>query len=495
MTVYLVGAGPGDPGLITRRGAELLARAEVVVHDRLVPAALVDLAPPGALRVDVGKRPGWAQRQDEINALLVEHGRRWRVVVRLKGGDPFVFGRGGEEAQALAAAGVAYEVVPGVSAAFAVPAAAGVPVTHRGLSSSVAVVTGRVGEETGGPDWESLAAAGTVVVLMGMEHRAEIARRLVAGGRDPHTPVLVAQWGTTDRQQVVRTTLSELAGVALGAPATIVVGDVAALELTGAPRTAAGALAGRHVVVTRARQRSASLVAVLEAAGATVQQLPVVRTAAPDDGGAALRESLAGIAGTDWVVFTSAVAVERVLAELHDARDLAGTQLAAVGPATAAALRAGGLVADLVADPPDAAGLVATMPEAPEGGRVLYPAAAVTSGELAPGLATKGWQVDEVTAYRTAPLVLGDGSPGTVRAEELDRAARADAVVFTSPSTLEAFVSLMGERTSPPVVVCIGPVTAAAARARGLAVAAEAPAPDVEGLASALVTAFDTRPR
>ncbi len=237
MTVYLVGAGPGDPELLTLRGARLLGRADVVVHDRLVAPELLELAPAHAVRVDVGKTPGRPRRpgrQADINALLVEHGRRGATVVRLKGGDPFVFGRGGEEAEALLAAGVPFEVVPGVTAAFAAPAAAGIPVTHRGVSTSVTVVTGRVGgpSAAGGLDWASLGrAGGTLVVLMGMAERAAIAGALLAAGRPADTAVAVVHWGTTVDQQVVRTTLAGLAHVDLPAPATIVVGPVAALAL------------------------------------------------------------------------------------------------------------------------------------------------------------------------------------------------------------------------------------------------------------------------
>ncbi len=234
MTVYLVGAGPGHPELLTLRGAAVLSRADVVVHDRLVAHELLDLAPPSALRIDVGKTPGLAGRpagQADINELLVAHGRRGADVVRLKGGDPFVFGRGAEEAEALRAAGVPVEVVPGVSSAFAAPAAAGIPVTYRGMSASVTVVTGNAGQ-AGGVDWASLArAGGTLVVLMGMAERAAIADALLAAGRPPDTAVAVVHWGTTDRQQVVRTTLAGLADVALPPPATIVVGPVAALAL------------------------------------------------------------------------------------------------------------------------------------------------------------------------------------------------------------------------------------------------------------------------
>lgn len=235
MTVYLVGAGPGDPGLLTVRGAELLARADVVVHDRLIAHELLDNVRPGAVLIDAGKVPGAPSRQSEINAVLVEHGRAGRLVVRLKGGDPFVFGRGGEEAEALQEAGVRYEIVPGVSSAFAAPAAAGIPVTHRRLASSVTVVTGTVGPHPTRKDvdWESLGrAGGTLVVLMGMRERAEIARRLVAGGRPPDTPVAVVHWGATPHQRVVRSTLDGLAAVDLPPPAAIVIGPVAALDLS-----------------------------------------------------------------------------------------------------------------------------------------------------------------------------------------------------------------------------------------------------------------------
>jgi uroporphyrin-III C-methyltransferase len=235
VTVALVGAGPGDPGLLTRRGADLLAEAEVVVYDRLIAGELLDLAPSGAELIDVGKGPGQSDRQTDINDLLITHGRSGRRVVRLKGGDPFVFGRGGEEAEALRRAGLDVEVVPGVSSAFAAPAAAGIPVTHRTVSTSVTVVTGHEGDPAlPGVDWDTLGRLdGTLVVLMGMGARAAIARRLMAAGRDATTPVAVIHWGTTDRQQVVRCDLGHLAEVDLPAPAAIVVGAVAGLDVTG----------------------------------------------------------------------------------------------------------------------------------------------------------------------------------------------------------------------------------------------------------------------
>ncbi len=234
VTVSLVGAGPGDPGLLTMRGAELIGQADVIVYDRLIARELLTLAPSGAELIDVGSEPGTADRQSEINELLIEHGRAGRRVVRLKGGDPFVFGRGGEEAEALRLAEVDYEVVPGVSSAFAAPAAAGIPVTHRGLATSVSVITARVGDASpsGGVDWPALGrTGGTLVILMGMSERSRISAGLLAGGRDPDTPVAVVHWGTTAEQRVVRATLGELPDIGLPAPATIVVGAVAALDV------------------------------------------------------------------------------------------------------------------------------------------------------------------------------------------------------------------------------------------------------------------------
>ncbi len=236
MTVALVGAGPGDPGLLTRRGAQLLAEAEVVVYDRLIARELLDLAPDDALLIDVGKGPGQSGLQADIIDLLVAHGRLGRRVVRLKGGDPFVFGRGGEESEALRRAGIEVEVVPGVSSAFAAPAAAGIPVTHRHVSTSVTVVTGHAGDPSQpGVDWDALGRLdGTLVILMGMGARAVIAERLTAAGRAGATPVAVVHWGTTERQQVVRTDLDHLAAVDLPAPAVIVIGAVAGLDVTAA---------------------------------------------------------------------------------------------------------------------------------------------------------------------------------------------------------------------------------------------------------------------
>jgi uroporphyrin-III C-methyltransferase len=233
VTVYLVGAGPGSEDLLTVKAARLLRSADVVVHDALADPALLDLAPASAKRIDVGKRPGAPVAQGVINATLVELAQEYECVVRLKGGDPFLFGRGGEEAAALLDAGVAFEVVPGVSSALAAPAAAGVPVTHRGVAAAVTVVTGhrRTGDEQA-TDWRSLAkVGGTVVVLMGVAHRAEIAAKLIDGGMDPATPVAAIRWGTRPEQVVIRTTLGALGATKIAPPSVIVIGPVAALDL------------------------------------------------------------------------------------------------------------------------------------------------------------------------------------------------------------------------------------------------------------------------
>lgn len=483
MTVHLVGAGPGDPGLLTRRGAELLAAADVVVYDRLVDPRLLDLAPTSAERIDVGKLPGRPHRQQDINALLVERGATGATVVRLKGGDPFVFGRGGEEVQALRAAGVAVEVVPGVTSAFAAPAAAGVPVTHRGLSTSVTVVTGHVGDSggSGGVDWASLASAGgTLVVLMGMENRAAIAQALVAGGRPSSTPVLVVRWGTTADQRSLRTTLAGLATTAMEAPATVVVGPVAGLALGSREDRP---LHGVRVVVTRPAHQSGPWLAALGEAGAATVALPVVEVQPPVDGGAALAAAVRSLHRYRWLACTSANAAEALAAVVRDGRDLAGVRLAAVGTATAAALARMGLVADLLPAEASAAALVGAMPPPPAGGdlpaAVLFPRSSAARPTLVTGLRAKGWTVEEVEAYRMACP-----DPRTIPEAALAAARRADVVTFASPSAVANFRVLTGSVAAP--AACIGPVTAEAATEAGMAVVAVAHQPTPTALVDAL---------
>ncbi|MFZ0668266.1 MAG: uroporphyrinogen-III C-methyltransferase [Acidimicrobiales bacterium] len=495
MTVYLVGAGPGDPGLITVRGSEILERADVVVFDRLVDPSLIDLAPPGAKLIDVGKVPGASRDQNEISELLVDLGRTNESVVRLKGGDPFLFGRGGEEVEALLAAGIRVEVVPGVTSAFAVPAYAGIPVTHRGLSTAVTVVTGHVGDPTapGGVNWDALAkAGGTLVILMGMATRGEIAQRLIEGGLDAATPVVVVEWGTTAMQRIARTTLTGLNAVDLGSPATIVVGPVAGLDLAW---LGSEPLAGWTVVVTRPRKKAQGLVAGLRLAGASVVTLPSIAISGPADGGRALAKAVATVRDYEWIAFTSSNAVERFVAAMRDARDLAGVKLAAVGNSTAAALRSCHLIADLVAREPSAAGLVASIgephpqPDGPDragparGGRVLFCRAADALPTLAEGLRLKGWTVDEVEAYSTVKAGPNEG----VTHHSVTRARGADAVVFASPTAVRSFVSLLERSGIPKIAVCIGATTAAEARSSGFEEVVTAKSPDNDGLIAAVI--------
>jgi uroporphyrinogen III methyltransferase / synthase len=481
MTVYLVGAGPGDPGLLTVRAAELLARADVVVHDRLAESSLLELAPAGAERIDVGKAPGAPVAQDHINELLVARGRAGLEVVRLKGGDPFVFGRGGEEAIALAAAGVAFEVVPGITSAVAVPAYAGIPVTHRALSTSFTVVTGHsrhtVDTET---DWESLAAAGgTIVILMGVAHRDEIARRLIGGGLDPVTPVAAVTWGTRPEQRTVRTTLDRLGATDVSPPATIVVGAVAGLDLAWYTERP---LWGRRVVVTRARAQSSELTSRLRRLGAAVVELPTIATVGPADGGAALATAARGVVAGQfaWVVLTSANAVEALMPLIPDARAWAGTRIAAVGPATADALARHHLIADLVPQRAVAEGLVEAFVPCHGGpSNVLWPRAAASRDVLIEGLEAKGWGVQAVEAYRTVAV--------TPEPAVLELAAGADAVCFTSSSTVTNYLAAVGPGGRvPSVVASIGPVTSETANAAGLTVTVEADPHTVAGLVDAL---------
>jgi uroporphyrinogen III methyltransferase/synthase len=475
----------------------LLARANVVLYDRLVSPAILDLAADTAELIDVGKRPDAGdrprnqdERQEEIAQLLVEHGRRAEVVVRLKGGDPFVFGRGGEEVEALARAGIAFEVVPGVTSAFAAPAVAGIPVTHRGIASSVTVVTGRVGgapgAKAGAPDWEALArAGGTLVILMGMATRAAIADALIAGGRAPETPAAVVARATTSTQQVVHTTLSGLAGVDLASPAVIVVGPVVALAADPSATAATPALSGRTVVCTRTGPRAAALVDGLEWAGATTIELPLTRQVDPADGGVALRASAAAVTTYRWVVFTSVNAAERFMAELRDARDLGGTSVAAVGRATADALRRAGVEPDLLPAEHSARGLVEAFPAAPvdDARGVLFPSADIAPATIDAGLGRKGWDVRRVEAYRTVAAAAPDPAL-------LARVAQADALVLTAASSVDAFLRLRtpeGVAVSVPAhVVCIGATTAEAARAAGMTGVAEAWGASAEGIVAEL---------
>jgi len=484
MTVYLVGAGPGDPGLITVRGADALARADVVVYDRLASPALLELAPAHAELVSAAKAPGRAElSQDEINALLVARAQAGATVVRLKGGDPFVFGRGGEEAEALAAAGIPFDVVPGITSAIGAPAYAGIPVTHRGVSTHFTVVTGH--EDPSKPstdvDWAALArTGGTLVILMGAGNVGEIARQLIDNGRAASTPVAAVRNGTRADQETVRATLETIGAAGVRAPSAIVVGDVAALDLSWFESRP---LFGRAVVVTRAREQVSGLRQRLVALGADVIELPAI-TFEPID------VALPDVTRYAWLVFTSANGVDaffdRGLATAgYDSRALAGLRLACIGPGTDAALAAHSIRADLVPGRPIAEALLDAFPEpGARGERVLLARAEQGRDVLPDGLAARGYVVDVLPVYRT---VRAEPDPGVVaRVAE----GRVDAITFTSSSTVTNLCDVLGTLPSPqPLVVTIGPVTSETARARGLRVDAEADPHTVDGLVDALVAA------
>ena len=496
--VWLVGAGPGDPGYITVAGREALRRAEVVVFDRLAAPELLAEAPAGAVLIDVGKAAeNHTLTQEETTALLIEHGRAGRRVVRLKGGDPYVFGRGGEEAAALAEAGVPCTVIPGVTSAIGGLAAGGIPVTHRALATSFAVITGH--EDPTKPEqgvhWDRLATAvDTLVILMGAARIDGIARALIDGGRAASTPAALVQEASTPRQRVVTGTLATIAEVGraagIGAPALFVVGEVAALQLILDPRRLAP-LAGKRVLVTRTRAQSSALVDALRLNGAWPVVLPALELERRVDPEAA-RRVRGRLEARDyrWTVFTSANAVDAFFEVLWEAggdlRALMGSALCAIGPATERALTARGLRADVVAVEAVGEGvllaLVATGTLA--GTRVLLPRAEGARDALPDGLRAAGATVDELTLYLAAP-------PAEAPAEALAavRNGEIDVVTFTSSSTVKNLATLLGGDLSAlraATVVCIGPIVAETAREAGLPPQVVADDHTIEGMVAAL---------
>jgi uroporphyrinogen III methyltransferase/synthase len=473
VTAYLVGAGPGDPRLLTARALELIASADVILHDRLIPHEALAGARPDAEIVDVGKVGGGEQvPQRETTRLLVEHARAGRAVVRLKGGDPFVFGRGGEEAQALREAGCDYEVVPGVTAGVAAPAFAGIPVTQRGMASAVAFVTGH--EDPSKPetavDWGALAAfPGTLVFYMGVRQLPRIAEQLVAHGRDPAEPAAIVERGTLADQRVLRTTVSALGEQDAHAPAVTVVGPVAALhdELAWLGR---GPLAGRSVAVTRARAQASGMAAKLRALGAQVIEAPTIRIEP-------LPFELPELAGYDVLVLTSPNAVEALLRRAHDARALAGPRIAVIGPGTADALRAHGVLADIVPDRAVGEALAETL-AALDVRRVLIARAEQARDVVPDVLRAAGAEVDVVALYRTVPAPLDD--------RQRAAALGADWATFTSASSARFFHAAAGTLEGPRLA-SIGPVTSAALRELGYEPDLEASDHTPDGLVAALV--------
>lgn len=533
--VSLVGAGPGDPGLITVAGLDRIKRADVIVYDRLVPESLLAHARGGCELIYMGKIGGEVSHdQEAINRTLIEKARDGKRVVRLKGGDPFVFGRGSEEAEALRAAGIPFEVIPGITSAIAVPAYAGIPVTHRGLASSFAVVTGHedpAKDETA-IDWASLAGVDTLVLLMGVRTLPQIVERLVAAGRSANTPAAVIRWGTTPEQRTVTGTLGDIVmrveEAGLTPPAITVVGDVVRMRETiswfaqeGGRPPENRPLFGKRVLITRTRKQAGVLAELLAEEGAIPIELPSIEIEPVEDDGelATAIDALAGGAYA-WTVFTSANAVDIFFEALksrgRDARAFAGGRVAAIGPATAESLAARGIRADAVpkeyvaervvevlrpflleeASPPRSSYETPLRPPVADSGapqderkdgtpvRILIPRAAEAREELPEGLRALGAEVDEVSLYRA--VVPSDPPPEPLR---MLREGEIDALTFTSSSTVRNLVSMLDGDTSAlkgPLVACIGPITAKTAQELGLRVDVVAEEYTVPGLVGAL---------
>lgn len=500
--VYLVGAGPGDPKLLTLRGKECLEQADVVLYDYLANPSLLEHAPPKAERIYVGRRGrGHYCQQSEINALLIGHARAGRVVVRLKGGDPFVFGRGGEEAEAVAAAGLPFEVVPGVTAAVAVPAYAGIPVTHRTLASTLTIVTGHEDPSKGESvlEWPRLATVdGTLVFLMGMLNLPHIVNRLASEGKPLTTPAAVIRWGTRATQRTVVGTLADIAEQASRAgmepPTIIVIGEVVRLrpQLNWFEQRP---LFGRRILITRAKEQAGEFADLIAAFGGESILCPTIQIQPPDTWEPVDR-AIRDMARYNWVVFTSlngvAPFMERVRLQGFDARLLAGKRLCCIGPRTARELARYGLHADLIPPEFQAEGIIEALSGAGlTGQQILIPRARVAREILPQQLRAAGAFVEVVAVYQTV-------RPDVELSHLLEslEARRIDMITFTSSSTVTNFAELfadsaqMRQAVGETPVACIGPITANTAREHGLHVQVMPGENTVPALADAIVRHF-----
>lgn len=495
--VYLVGAGPGDPGLITVKGLDMLRRADVVVHDYLANPRLLAETKKNCELIFVGKRHDiHLLEQDKINQILVEKALAGKTVVRLKGGDPFIFGRGGEEAEALAGAGVPFEVVPGVTSAIAVPAYAGIPLTHRDFSSDVAFITGHETEAktVSGLDWDKLARGiGTLVFLMGVKNLSNITASLIGHGRRAQTPVAVIRWGTLAEQRVVLGTLADIAvkvkEAGLRPPAVTVVGEVVRLReklawFEDKP------LFGRRILITRPREQSRELIRALEDAGAETVEFPTIQTVPVNDY-SLLDQAVKELSSYDWIIFTSANGVSYFMDRLKlagkDVRELKDVKIAAVGPATARRVETLNIAVDLIPINYIAEGLLEEFRRiCIAGNRLLLPRAKSAREVLPQQLREMGAEVTVAPAYET---VTATTNAAPVRRQIED--GKIDWITFTSASTVENFAKLINgdlEKLLEKVkVAAIGPVTAGAAVKRGIKVDSTAAISTNEGLVEAII--------
>ncbi len=477
--VYLVGAGPGDPGLLTLRGRALLEIADVVIYDYLADSSLLGYVRSNCVLIDVGKRPNRPMPQSEINTILADSCSTYEHVVRLKGGDPMLFGRGGEELIALESLGVPYEVVPGVSSALAVPTYAGIPVTHRGVSTSLTVITGhRQGGASDDTNYHALVQlGGTLVVLMGVEHRAKIASQLIAAGMDPKTLVAAIRWGTRLDQITVRGQLDVLAELDVRSPSVIVIGDVAGFNFNFFESRP---LFGKSVVVTRGETQQKGFSSKLADLGAKVVLAPTIEIAPPSDSYELLDNCIKDLALFDLLIFTSINAVLGFFSRLDDLRVLGHLKIVAVGTSTAEAIAKYRIGVDIIPDSFVAESLIDALPNA-NGARVLIPRSEIARDVLPDGLRSKGYDVVTAPTYTTKRYVDTQLDPNTLR--------EADAVCFTSSSTAKNFVESYGLESLPSLVISIGPITSQTLRALGVSDISEAKVHDLDGLLRALVEA------
>lgn len=498
--VYIIGAGPGDPGLITVSGLRRLEEADVVIYDHLVSPEIIRHAKESARLIYAGKKGGdHTLPQDEINRLLVEEARQGNIVARVKGGDPFIFGRGGEEAEILAGSGIPFEVIPGVTSAISVPAYAGIPLTHRGYTSTVAFVTGHEDptKEQSDIDWKALSRIGTLVFLMGVKNLSKIAGSLIEHGKDADTPAALIRWGTTEDQETLTGALQDIAEKAekerFSPPSILVVGHVVSLraELSWFEKKA---LFGKGVVITRPEAQAEDFAGLLQLRGARVIHFPTIRIVPPEnhDG---LDQAIASLPVYNWIIFTSANGVTFFLNRLKklgkDVRELKGIRICTIGPATAAKIEALGIRVDLVPEAFISEGVVRAFQDIDiRGNRVLLPRAETARDVIPDGLAKLGAAVDVVTAYRTV-----NSGRNRSEIEALLNEGKIDVITFTSPSTVTNFMEIM-ERdfVIPPQVkiACIGPVTAAAVKKAGLRIDIMQERYTIPGLVEALVDFFAT---
>jgi uroporphyrinogen III methyltransferase/synthase len=500
--VFLVGAGPGDPGLLTLKGKDCLALADVVIYDNLANRTFLQYADPGAELIYVGKSGGChTMNQDQINRLIVEMALKNKTIVRLKGGDPYIFGRGGEEAQELIEAGIEYEVVPGITSAIAVPAYAGIPLTHRDYTSTVAFITGHEDplKEKSSITWDKLATGvGTLVFLMGVGNLPSIAQSLMKNGRSPATPVAVIRKGTLNEQKTLTGTLENIADLALSnkvkPPAIIVVGEVVSLknQLDWFEKRP---LFGRRIVVTRAREQASEFIAKLSALGADCIEFPTIEIAPPDSWDQ-LDRTIEALEEYQWLLFTSVNGAKWFLNRLEmsgkDVRDLKGLKIAAIGPKTAEIWSKVGIKPDLIPSEYRAEGVIKSFEKwETKGIKILLPRASKAREILPEELKKMGAKVDVVPAYKT---IKPDYD--TTKVIELLENNAIDMVTFTSSSTVTNFVEMFEKKGSlnklikKVSIACIGPITAKTAEQNGLLTSIMPAEYTIEALTESIIDYF-----